>query len=224
MTLLARLMTFALLTALAWLAWQAPASAPEPRIVRATIPDKPHGGQQQAEASADSTWRVLTRRVVSRAAVTSLSRRLESMGLAASIIEKEEDVTMHAFDDAILFKSSAQAWEASRIWKSHDIESTVINAEEAGVYLVGLGRFFQAKYAEGMQLRLEHTGRKYRYQKRTVPIPSWRFTFPKSDKQQAQALWEKLHATGVIMPVLMPESQFQKLYGTLNAQDSNEAN
>jgi len=223
MTLLARLMTFALLTALAWLAWQAPASAPEPRIVRATLPDQPQG-DQQAEVTAESMWRVLTRRVVSKAAVTSLSRRLESMGLAATVIEKEEDVTMHAFDDAVLFKSSAQAWEASRIWKSHDIESTVIHAEEAGLYLVGLGRFFQAKYAEGMQQRLELAGRKYRYQKRIVPIPSWRFTFPPSDKQQAQALWEKLHATGVIMPVLMPETEFQKLHGTLNAPGPKELN
>jgi len=207
-------MTFTLLTALAWLAWQAPASAPVPRIVRASIPERPPGAQQTT-VTASSAWRVLTRRVVSKAAVTSLSRRLESMGLTPVIIEKEEDVTMHAFDDAILFKSSTEAWEASRIWQSYGIVSSVIHAEEAGVYLVGLGRFFQARYAESMQQQLEQTGRKYRYQQRTVPIQSWRFTFAPGDKQQAESLWEKLHATGVIMPALMPEAEFQQLYGEM---------
>ncbi|GAV19464.1 hypothetical protein MMIC_P0398 [Mariprofundus micogutta] len=209
---LARIITFTLLTALAWLAWQAPASAPDPRMIRAAIPDRPVGSQG-SEIKTD-LWRVVTRRVVSKAAVYSLSRRLQGMKLEPISIEKEEDVTMHAFDDAILFKTRAQAWEASRIWKSHDIESTVIKADEAGVFLVGLGRFFQAKYAEAMQQRLEHTGRKYRYQKRIVPIPSWRFTFAPGSKEKADILWEKLHATGVIMPVLMPEPQFQKLYGS----------
>ena len=212
MTLLARFITFALLIALAWLAWQAPASAPVPHIVRAAIPERPVN-DQQVEAAPSSTWRVLTRRVVSKAAVTSLSRRLENMGLTPLMIEKEEDVTMHAFDDVILFKTRAEAWQASRIWQSYGIESTVISADEAGVFLVGLGRFFQARYAESMQQQLEQTGRKYRYQQRTVPIPSWRFTFAPADKQQAEVLWGKLHVTGVIMPVLMPEAEFQRLYG-----------
>jgi len=198
---------------LAWIAWQAPARAPEANMVRTPIPKLPDSALEPESTVAETTmWRIVTRRVVSKAAFTSLKRKLEGMHLAPVTIKNQEDVTMHAFDDAILFKTSSNAWKASHIWKSHQIESTVIKVEDAGVYLVGLGRFFQAKYAEGVQKRLEKTGRKYRYQKRTVPIPTWRFTFSATDKQQAQDLWKKLHDTGVIMPVLIAEDRFQELY------------
>jgi len=193
-----------------WLAWQAPASAPVPRTVRVAVPE--HVSSDQRAAPSTSLWRVVSRRLVSRPAFASMQQRLKAMQLLPITIRKEEDVTMHAFDDAILFKTRGEARKASRIWSSHNIESTIIRAEEAGVYLVGLGRFFQAKYAESIQHQLEKSGRKYRYQKRNVPITTWRFTFAGRDKQQAQLLWKKLHNTGVIMPILMPEEQFQELY------------
>jgi len=205
-------MTFSLLIALAWLAWQTPARAPEPRTLRVTIPEPP-ASTGQSPVADKTMWYILTRRVVSKAAVSSLQRRLTSMKLTPVTVKAQEDVIMHAFDDAILFKTNREAWAASRIWNSHGIESTVIKAEEAGVYLIGLGRFYQTKYAEGIQRKLDKIGRKYRYQQRTVPIPTWRFTFPASDKQQAEKLWKKLHDTGVIMPVMMPEDRFLELYG-----------
>jgi len=215
------------LAVIAWLSWQSPQPAPIPPHAQAELPPSSSetlesanislGHQvksplQSNQQSRKQLWRVVTRRVISKEGITALQQRLAAMHLEPLTIQRREDLTMHAFDDAELFHSSKQAHTAARFWQAHDIETTVIKTGE-NVYLVGLGRFFQAKYAESMQKKLDRTGRKYRHQQRTVPIPVKRFTFPPTDKTTAEALWKQLNATGIIMPVLIPENTFQKIYG-----------
>ena len=221
-----RLTLTAMLAGLAWLSWQSPLPAPAPPPVLASLPtvpieaDSPNTASsllpgpsmQPEQRTRPQLWRVVTRRVISKEGMTALENRLAAMHLEPLTIQRREDLTMHAFDDAELFHSSKQAHAAARLWQQHNIETTVIKAGKAA-YLIGLGRFYQAKYAESMQKKLESTGRKYRHQQRTVPIPVKRFTFPPTDKAAAEALWKQLNATGVIMPVLIPENRFQELYG-----------
>jgi len=206
-----RIFLLLLFVLLAWLAWLKPAPAPAPAAARIPMPAQPHSGAFQPEG-VETVWRVITRRVISREAVNSLTKLLKSMGLEPITIRNQEDVTLHAFDDATLYKSSAEASTASAIWRNHGIETTVIKAEE-NTYLIGLGRFYQTHFAEGMQARLREIGREFRYQQRTVPIPSWRFTFPPMEKGEADKLWKQLNDSGEIMPIVMPDPRFQELYG-----------
>ncbi len=221
-----RLILTTVLAGLAWLSWQSPLPAPAPPPVLASLPtvpietDRPNTASnlqpgpsmQPEQRPRPQLWRVVTRRVISKEGMTALENRLAAMHLEPLTIQRREDLTMHAFDDAELFHSSKQAHAAARFWQQHNIETTVIKAGKAA-FLIGLGRFYQAKYAESMQKKLESTGRKYRHQQRTVPIPVKRFTFPPTDKATAEALWKQLNTTGIIMPVLIPETRFQALYG-----------
>jgi len=218
------------LAALAWLAWQSPQPAWQPPVVRAHLPVMPVADhlavahkvaplttvsakkRQTGGVEASQLWRVVTHRVISPEGIHALVKRLAAMQLHPIRIQSTEEMTMHAFDDAHLFKTRRQAREAARYWQQHDVETNIIRAAK-GVYLLGLGRYFQAKYAEALQKQLDRVGRKYRYQRRRVPIPVVRFTFPASDRRQAEQLWKRLDVTGVVMPVLMAESQFDKLYG-----------
>lgn len=221
-----RLILTAVLAGLTWLSWQPPLPAPAPPVARASLPfhpaatarqdgiseHRPETLAQSQSAHQQSLWRVVTRRVISKEGINALEKRLAAMQLKPLIIQRREDLTMHAFDDAELFHSKEQARAAASFWQKHGIESSVMKAA-AGTFMVGLGRFYQVKYAESTQKQLDSTGRKYRYQKRTVPIPVKRYTFPPTDKPAAEALWKKLNITGVIMPVLIPENRFQELYG-----------
>jgi len=214
------------LAGLTWLSWQSPLSAPAPSPAQATLPpypvetgdsNSPSGDQPKTPVQSEPgiqqpLWRVVTRRVISKEGIAALEKRLDAMHLEPLSIQRREDLTMHVFDDAKLFRSSKQAHTAARFWQDHDVETTVIKTSK-GIYLVGLGRFYQVKYAESMQKKLDSTGQKYRYQQRTVPIPVIRFTFPPTDKATAETLWKKLNTTGIIMPVLIPENRFQTLYG-----------
>jgi len=211
-----RLLGFSLLSLLtlaAIIVWLKPASAPEPARVRVAVPTTPVSQQTTEPASINTLWRVVTRRVVSKDAIYAITRRLTAMGLKPITIRSQEDVIMHAFDDAVLFPSRKEAWAASKVWRDRDIEITIIEAKKS-VYLIGLGRFYQSNYAQGMQNRLKKIGREFRYQQRTVPIPTWRFTFPAMQKGAAEKLWKRLNNSGVIMPVQIPEKQFQALYGS----------
>jgi len=212
------------LSSLAWLVWQSPQPAVQPPTVQVRLPPLNEAGRNAADSPAQTghaeklfagrqLWRVVTHRVMSKEGIRALGKRLVSMHLQPIPIHTTEDMTMHAFDDAELFQSSRKARVAAAFWQQHDIETTVMKAAE-GVYLLGLGRYYQAKYAEILQKQLDRVGRKYRYQQRRVPIPVVRFTFAAGDKQQAKALWKKLNVTGVIMPVLISERQFEKLYKT----------
>jgi len=209
------ILTIALL-ALVWLAWQSPTPAPGPASVQAELPPNPDVNKNRATTNhtteqTGQLWRVITRRVLSDDGARALKYRLESLGLKPITLQNTEEVTMHAFDDAVLFKSKEQASAIAEFWQQHYIETTVIKAAP-GIYLLGLGRLYQAKYAEEMQKELDKVGRKYRYQQRIVPIPVKRFTFAPRDKQSAAMLWKQLDVTGVIMPVLMSETQFQQRY------------
>jgi len=202
-----------LLAIAALIVWLKPAVAPTPAKVRIALPTAPDSDMATEHIQRKTLWRVVTRRVVSKDAINSLTRRLKNMKLEPITIRHQEEVTMHAFDDAEHFPTRQQAWAASKIWRDHNIEVSIIHAQK-DIYLIGLGRFYQSNYAEGMQKRLKEIGRAFRYQQRTVPIPTWRFTFPPMQKEAAERLWKKLNNSGVIMPVQIPETQFQALYGS----------
>jgi len=216
-----RLLLLTGLAGIAWLAWQPPLPALQPPIVRASLPAMPvadnsadalSGPEDKARQATAPLWRVVTHRVTTPEGIHALAKRLEAMHTHPISIHTTEEMTMHAFDDAQLFKTRRQASDVARFWQQHDIETNIIRAAK-GVYLLGLGRYFQAKYAEAWQRQLNRVGRKYRYQRRRVPVPVVRFTFPAGDRQQSERLWKRLNATGVVMPVLISESQFDKLYG-----------
>jgi len=199
------------MAALAWLAWQSPMPASRQSAIQARAPDAGDVTKSAAVAGG-ALWRVVTHRVISREGISALKKRLVAMHLTPIAMHSTEEMTMHAFDDAVLFKSSRQAHAMAKFWQQHDIETNVIRAAK-GVYLLGLGRYYQPKYAEELQQQLDHVGRKYRYQQRRVPISVVRFTFTPGNKQQAEQLWKKLNVTGVVMPALMTETQFARLYG-----------
>jgi len=214
-----RLLLILVLASLAWLAWQKPLPAPAPASVQTSLPptapkhsDSDTASPRTGQTQPQQLWRVITHRVMSKEGIAALQRRLLAMHLKPIRIRSTEDTTMHSFDDAVLFKSHRQAQSIAEFWQQHDIETNIIKAAK-GVYLLGLGRLYQVKFAEGMQKKLDKIGRKYRYQERRVPIPVIRFTFPPSDKQEAEKLWAKLNITGVMMPVIIPEKQFDKTYG-----------
>lgn len=214
---LVRIIFLLLLSLAALLIWQKPASAPAPAVVRLPLPAPTIDNAIKEESGINSQWRVVTRRVISKDAIRSLSRRLTSMQLKPMTIRHQEEVILHAFDDAKLHKTAKAAWRASKTWRDQGIEVTIIEAKKE-VFLVGLGRFYQSNYALGMQERLKEIGKEFRYQQRTVPIPTSRFTFPPMQKDKAETLWKRLNDSGVIMPVLMPEKQFQALYGNIKSE------
>jgi len=119
---------------------------------------------------------------------------------------------MHAFDDQFLFSSRKNAAKAQKDWLKRKIKATVIKIN-GKLYTVDLGHFFYIEYAEDMQKRLKKAGKPYRYQRRNVTIPAWRFTFAPTGRQQAGKLWKQLQSSGISMPVLMPEERFQETYG-----------
>ncbi|MBN4076860.1 hypothetical protein JYT48_01130 [Mariprofundus ferrooxydans] len=216
---LSQLMIFVLLAIVAWYSWQTPIadSTSQSHLTFKMPPqsnqsDQPKPSNQHALKSTP-LWRVITRRVITKAAVYALTQRLKAMRLQTIKIHSLENITMHAFDDAELFTSRKKAKIAARFWQAHNIPNNIIKAKK-GVYLLSLGRFYQPVYATETQQQLLRTGRKFRYQQRSVPIPVWRFTFKAANKNKSQQLWRKLNTTGVIMPVLMSESQFQALYGS----------
>lgn len=207
-------------SALAWFVWQQPAPAPVPAAVRSSIPGLPtQPDHSPAENSAkptkqqsDELWRVVTRRLVTPVAAKALNQRLQELNLEPIMFESRESIEMHAFDDQVLFNSYEKAIASKNYWLKNNIEASVIQVDDDH-YMVGLGRFFQTEYAEEMQERLEAIGKPYRYQRRNVPIPTWRFTFAASGKQQAEKIWKQLQTSGISMPVLIPEKRFQETYG-----------
>ncbi len=223
----------ALLGWLAWLAWQPPTPAPPPLQVRAPIPEPvpepapeqlPNeasaAGQQPDRAKRPATprlWRVVTHRFVWKQAARELHKQLADAGLPVRVIARKEDVELHAFDDARLFTRRADAVKARQAWKNKGFEASLIRPDEAH-FGVALGRLYLAAYARQLQARLAASGMRYRYERRLVHIPTWRFTFPPTPKPAAEKLWNRLQQMGVADPVLMPERQFQSLYGKAPAE------
>ncbi|HXH64107.1 MAG TPA: hypothetical protein VNH42_01200 [Mariprofundaceae bacterium] len=164
-----------------------------------------------------SLWRVVTRRLVWGQAAKAMQERLQQAGFSPILLQRKEPVEMHAFDDATLYQDYPSAAKAAAAWRKLGFDANVIKAPSA--YLVGLGRFFIASYAEQMQERLQRAGRKYRYQRRMVEIPTFRFTFPPESHAEADALWQQIQNLGIADPILMPESRFQQMFGdNANAQ------
>lgn len=214
-----------LIAALAWLVWQQPAPAPVPETVRSSLPALPlqpaHSPDDSTveviESKPDELWRVVTRRLVTSAAAKALNQRFQALDLEPIMFESREPVEMHAFDDPVIFSDYKKAIAEKNNWLKQSIEANVIKVDDDH-YMVALGRFFQIEYAVGIQKRLKKIGKPYRYQRRSVPIPTWRFTFAASNKQQAEKIWKQLQASGLSMPVLMPEKRFQETYGDVEKQ------
>jgi len=199
---------------LAWLAWQPPAPAPPPSGVRAPLPEPPAAASPSRVGSsrkAAPLWRVVTHRFVWKQAARALRKQLAEAGLPVIVLARKEDVELHAFDDARLFTKRADALQAKRAWENKGFEASLIRPDEAH-FGVALGRLYLAAYARQLQARLARSGMRYRYERRLVHIPTWRFTFPPAPKPEAEALWKRIQAMGVADPVLIPECEFQSLY------------
>ena len=195
----------AILTGLAWIAWTPSPPPPDQSSVQGTL-------TEAATAGRPSAWRVVTRRLVWGQAAKSMQQRLQQAGFSPIMLERRENVPMHAFDDATIYPSAESASKAAAAWGKLGFQANVIKTPDG--YLVGLGRFFIASYAEQMQVRLKQAGRPYRYQQRMVEIPTFRFTFAPADHDAAKQLWQRLQDLGIADPVLMPQSQFQQTYGS----------
>ncbi|ATX81535.1 hypothetical protein Ga0123462_0665 [Mariprofundus ferrinatatus] len=211
-----RISLLLLLSATASLIWLRPAPAPVPPTVRITIPVSLSDNSAQRD-NADGLWRVVTQRVLTQDAIRSLQNQLKAMGLTPLTLRTKEDVTLHAFDDPGHYTTYEEAEKAGNIWKGLGIQADVIKSQE-GIYVAGLGRFYQSHYAEGLLIRLKETGKPFRYEQRTIPIPVWRFTFPAAEKTAAEKLWKQLSESGVIMPVLIPEIRYRELYGDISPE------
>ncbi|RME87569.1 MAG: hypothetical protein D6771_00295 [Zetaproteobacteria bacterium] len=198
----------ALSVALAWLAWHPPAP-PEPSEIFVPLPPP-------LRADADRSrhlWRVVTQRIVWKAAADALRARLAEIEKPQTIVRREE-VLVHAFDDPRSFTSFADAIRAQNEWRALGVEATVVKIDdEQAPYRVALGRFYLAAYAEQMQARLLKLGRPFAYERRTIKLRTWRFTFPPLPRREAEALWRRVKALGVADPILIREDRFQKMFG-----------
>jgi len=206
MTRLVKYLAIVLLALLAWFFWQQPAVMPVEKTAHTLLP--------AIEGQVADQWRVVTRRMVTDAAVTALTDRLRALGLTPVTLNSREEVTLHAFDDAIIYDTRSAADLAAQRWKDKGMAVNIIEVSDT-VYLIGLGRLYQDENAGLLQQELQKSGMPYRYQRRNVMLPAWRFTFSPLAHGDAQQLWKQLADSGVAMPVLMPESRFQLLYGAL---------
>jgi hypothetical protein len=149
--------------------------------------------------------------MVWKEAIASLRDRLYKEGFETQLIVKQEPIELHAFDDARVFKSQASAEKVKNEWRKKKIEAEVLKREIT--YVVGLGRFYLTSYAEQMQERLKRIGMPYHYERRTVTIPAYRFVFNPMNKEEATRSWQKLQDLGIADPVMIRESEYQKVYG-----------
>ncbi|PIQ32285.1 MAG: hypothetical protein COW62_07830 [Zetaproteobacteria bacterium CG17_big_fil_post_rev_8_21_14_2_50_50_13] len=205
-TLMAALLVGAM-AILAWLAWN-------PVLV---MPQHLHGSPKiiiqvpEQEDAADMLWRVMTRRMVWKKGFEDMQARLVGKGLSPVVLKREEPVELHAYDDVRLFDSFAEANKVKESWLKKGFEADVLETGDS-LYRVGLGRFYLDEYAGEMEQRLKDAGETYRYERRTVVIPSYRLVFPAQPKQKAQHLWDRLRDMGVASPILMPAREFDQLY------------
>jgi hypothetical protein len=188
---------------LAWQAWQPPESIFTQSAVRSSVPENKHTGPEM--------WRIVTKRMVWKQAIASLRDRLYKEGFETQLIVKQEPIELHAFDDPRVFKTSQEAEVARVEWKQKKIDAAVLKREIT--FIVSLGRFYLTSYAEQMQERLKRIGKPYRYERRTVTIPAYRFVFNTMEKAAATKSWQRLQNLGIADPVMMREAEYQKVYG-----------
>ena len=199
----------------AWVSWQWLQPVLTPKAAKHAPPSisqsTEHDRQSSAQQSANRLWRVVTRRVITRAGRDALRQRLTGIDSSMLLVAGKEQVTLHAFDDPRLFASHHAAAQAAHQWQQAGIEANVMQTEDHH-YRIGLGRYYEVEYAEELQDQLRRIGKPYHYQPRSFAIPVWRFTFPATSKDVAERLWQQLERNGVAMPALMPDAQFQRLY------------
>ncbi len=188
---------------LAWNAWQPPTSISKISSVRSSIPENKYVGPE--------LWRIVTKRMVWKKAIASMRDRLYKEGFETQLIVKREPVELHAFDDPGNFKTQASAEKEKAKWRKKKIDAEVIKREVT--FAVALGRFYLTSYAEQMQERLKQIGKPYQYNKRTVTIPAYRFIFKPMEKDEATKSWRHLQNLGIADPVMMRESEYQRVYG-----------
>ena len=202
----------------AWLAWNPPAIQNTSSAVYMAMPDTP--------AVTTGPWRVMTRRMVSKQAVSGMRARLAEQGFhGAQLIQKREPVELHAFDDPRIFETQSQASKVKAEWRALGIEADVLHhlsKDDKPVFKVGLGRFYMSEYAEAMQTQLKKSHKPYSYERRTVNIPSYHFVFPPMSKTEAKALWTRLQAMGAADPVIIQQSEFEAVYANKSAKRSNK--
>jgi len=191
-----------LLTWLAWTSWQPPKITPATQNIRAPIPE--------LIDAAPILWRVVTRRMVWKKAAEAMHQRLEETGMRIITIGRKEEIELHAFDDVRTFAKREKAAHAKKVWEKRGFEASIIKPDDR--FGVALGRLYLAAYAKQLQSRLRKSGMKYRYERRMVNIPTWRFTFPPASHAEAEELWQRIQSLGVAEPSLMPEPRFQALY------------
>lgn len=196
--------TLLLATWLTWQAWQPPVISQPGLTVRSALPEVKDAGPE--------LWRIVTKRMVWKQAIASMRDRLYRESFETRLIVKREPVELHAFDDPGTFKTLAEARKVANQWRKRGIDAQAQKREIT--FGVALGRFYMTPYAEQMQARLKTIGLPYRYERRTVTVPAYRFVFNPMEKKQAEKSWKKLQNLGIAEPAMMKESEFQRLYGT----------
>jgi len=206
-----------LMMLVAWLAWNPAWVMPEHQTkssakVIITVP-------VTAEDEAEVLWRVITRRMVWKKGFEDMHERVMGNGLSPAVMMHEEPVELHAFDDVRLFDDFAEANRAKTVWLNKGFEADVLQTGDS-LYRIGLGRFYLDEYAEELEQKLKQAQEAYRYERRTVVIPSYRLVFPALHKRDAQTVWNRLREMGVASPILMPAKEYDRLYPTEAADDA----
>jgi len=207
MSHLKNITTFITVLVLCWLTWNIwlpPATITEQADVRAWLPERPDMGMQDQEM-----WRVFTKRMVWDKAATAFQERLKESGIEAIVLKRKESVMLHVFDDPRHFNSRNEAVKAQKAWK---IEEVDLLKRKDDSYMLGLGRFYIAEYAQKRQKNLDKNGTKYTYKKQLKVIPTYRFVFPSLPEPEAQTLWKNIQKIGAVDPIMMPTNEFNAMF------------
>lgn len=187
-----------------WNTWFPPETISEQADVQAWLPDRPNLGAAEKEK-----WRVFSRRMVWDQAVKDFQGRLQEKNIETIVLERKEDVSLHVFDDPRQFSSHTNAQKAKEAWKLDEVD--IIRLKN-GMYMLGLGRFYIAAYAEQRQENLKKTGNKYTYKQQSKNIPTYRFIFPPLPEKEAEVLWKSIQEMGAVDPVMMSENEFNAMF------------
>ena len=202
---------------LAWQAWHPAPLVHRAMEVRYSIPNiAPEDG---------GLWRVVTRRMVWKKAATSMRQQLHDLGYGISKVQKREPVELYAFDDPEVFTKKSTAYQRKTWWEAHGVDADVLELKSDGKvrhYRVELGRYYMRAYAQEAEKHLKASGRVYRYQKRQVVIPTYRFAFLAMSKSEAEIVWKRLQNLGIADPVMLRQEKFNELYANKSAKRSNK--
>jgi len=189
-----------LFAGLLWQAWHPPVPAFREEV-RLTIPDDTKGSIR---------WRVVTRRVISEAAVEDMETLFREAGLRPQKITRFETIVLHTFRDKRTFMTRRRAVEAKKAWAQRGMEPDIV--EKNGRFLLNLGQTATAEEAGRLQSRLRSTTLPFIYERQRLVLPVYRFVFPPMPADAARKLWKRVADMGFAEPVLMPDGQFRVLY------------